>query len=87
MDLIEALTLAGVVLVSVTVLSGLATLIWKGGQAEARRIAGREEIMGSLNSINDHLTVLNGSVADATELAHKNAERIATIEGAHSART
>ena len=84
MDLIEALTLAGVVLVSVSVLSGLATLIWKASQSEARRVAGREEIIGSLDAINAHLETLNGSVADVTERAHENSERIAAIEGAHS---
>lgn len=83
MDLIESLTLAGVVLTTLLVLVALGTLLWRSGQSEARRVAGRQEIMGSLDTINGHLETLNGSVADVTKLAHDNTERIATIEGAH----
>ena len=83
MDLIQSLTLAGVVLMSASVLGGLARLMWLGGKSEALRVAGRTEIMGSLDEINKHLATLNGSVDLVTQRAIENSERISTIEGAH----
>ena len=83
MNLLSALTLAGVVLMSVTVLIALGTLLWRSGQSETRRATGRDEMMGELGSINGHLAMLNGSVAEATKVGHENALAIAKIEGAH----
>ena len=84
MDLIEALTLTGIGLTTVLVLVALGTLLLRGGKSEERRVDGRKEIMGSLNAINSHLAMLNGSVAEVTKRAHENSEKIAAIEGAHS---
>ena len=83
MDLLSALTLAGVVLMSVTVLIALGTLLWRSAQSEARRIAGLSEIMGSLNRQEIHLETLNGSTAEVQRQANANTGRIERIEGAH----
>ena len=84
MELIEVLTLIGAVMVSLSVLGGLGALLWRGGQSEARQVAGRGEIIGSLKSIDNRMKVLNGSVAAVTERAVSNTERIAAMEGAHA---
>lgn len=71
MDLIQSLTLAGVVLMSAMVLGGLATLIYRAGR-----------MLAKLDTMNDHLATLNGSVADVTKVAHENAVKIGKLEGA-----
>jgi len=73
MDLIQSLTLAGVVLMSAMVLGGLTTLIYRAGRIAAK-----------LDTMNDHLETLNGSVAQVTERAHENAVNIAALEGRHA---
>jgi len=70
MDLIQSLTLAGVVLMSAMVLGGLTTLIYRAGRIAAK-----------LDTMNDHLETLNGSVAEVTGRAIENSERISTLEG------
>jgi len=70
MDLIQSLTLAGVVLMSAMVLGGLATLIFRVGR-----------MLAKLDTMNDHLKTLNGSVADVTKLAHENSVKIGKLEG------
>jgi len=86
MDLLNWLTLTGVVLLSTTVLGSLATLIYRSGRSDQERRNSRVVIHGELKNINGHLKKINGTIDEVEELAQKNAVKIATIEGAHRER-
>jgi len=55
MDLLNWLTLTGVVLLSTTVLGSLATLIYRSGRSDQERRDSRKIIHGELKDINGHL--------------------------------
>ena len=72
MDLTQSLALAGVLALGTTVLGGLVMLIFRAGR-----------MLAKLDTMNDHLKTLNGSVAAVTARAHENSEDIREIKGAH----
>lgn len=74
MELIEIMTLAGLGLMSMSVIVGFGALLRRGGSRY-------DKIMGSLDAINVHLDTLNGTVATTEVRSIENAIDIARLEG------